>query len=232
MRSRNAAALIALALATPTAALAGGKANPLLGKLMINEWERRSDHNQALHLEAWVGIDTHKLWLKAERDASNGSTEHAELQVLYSRAIAPFWDFQTGLSRELEDGNQDDRLVVGVQGIAPYHVDIEAALLIGQQAELVAELELSYELRLSQAWVLKPELQLRAAAQHSANSALGAGLRQWQPALRLYYYPRREWAPYVGVIWHRRSGDSADYARERGEPRAQEQFAVGLTAWF
>lgn len=232
MNIKTAIAALAFLVTTSHPSWAGGSADPLLAKLMVDEFEQRSDQEQALSLQAWAGYDTQKLWLKAEHEASQGSTGHAELQLLYSHAIAPYWDIQTGLSRALEAGGNEDSLVIGIQGLAPYHFDVEAALFINEHAELVAKLELAYELRLSQAWVLEPELSLSAAAQHRQAAAQGAGIRQWQPALRLYYYPRREWAPYLGVIWHRLSGDSADYARERGEPRAQEQFAVGLTAWF
>ena len=211
-------------------ALAGGKADPVLAKFMVDEVEQRSDQQQAFSLQGWLGTDLNKLWLKAEREAHDGSTESAELQLLYSRAIAPYWDLQGGLQRSFSEDGSDDSVVIGIQGLAPYHFEVDAAVFINDQAELSAELELSYELRLTQRWILEPEITLEAAAQ--GDSENGAGLRREEHALRLYYYPEREWAPYIGAVWQQLYGDTADIAQRRGNPRQQEQFVVGVRAWF
>ncbi|WP_027873503.1 copper resistance protein B [Spongiibacter marinus] len=211
-------------------ALAGGKADPVLAKFMVDEVEQRSDHQQAFSLQGWLGTDLNKLWLKAEREAHDGSTEDAELQLLYSRAIAPYWDLQGGLRRSFSAEGSNDSVVIGIQGLAPYHVEVDAAVFINDQAELSAELELSYELRLTQRWILEPEITLEAAAQGDSES--GAGLRREEHALRLYYYPEREWAPYIGAVWQQLYGDTADIAQRRGTSRQQEQFVVGVRAWF
>ena len=50
--------------------------------------------------------------------------------------------------------------------------------------------------------------------------------------MRLYYYPEQEWAPYIGAVWQQLYGDTADIAQRRGNPRQQEQFVVGVRAWF
>jgi len=50
--------------------------------------------------------------------------------------------------------------------------------------------------------------------------------------LRLRYEVRREFAPYVGVVWSRRFGGTADRVRESGRDASDVQFLAGLRAWF
>lgn len=220
-----------LIAATLPAAQAGGAADPLLGKLMVDEFERRSDQqHSAIAVQGWLGYDRHKVWIKAEREASGASTQQAELQLLYSRAVAPFWDLQSGLRREWHDADHSDSWVLGLQGLAPFQLEIEASLYIDSHAQLSAEVDINYELQLSQQWLLEPNITLQLAAQHDAG--YGGGLRDWQSGLRLYYYPRREWAPYIGLLWQQYFGRTADYVQQRGGSRQSEQLVLGLRAWF
>jgi copper resistance protein B len=50
--------------------------------------------------------------------------------------------------------------------------------------------------------------------------------------LRLRYEIRRQFAPYVGVTWARNFGDTADYARARGERNKNTQLVAGVRIWF
>jgi copper resistance protein B len=50
--------------------------------------------------------------------------------------------------------------------------------------------------------------------------------------VRLRYELRRELAPYLGVTWERRYGDTADFARAAGEDDRDTCFVAGLRAWF
>ena len=111
-----------VALLAVAPAQAGGNADPILTKFILDEVEQRSDHQQVQSAQGWLGNDLNKLWLKADHEAHDGSTEEAELQLLYSRAIAPFWEFQSGLRRSFSDADTEDNLVLGIQGLAPYHL--------------------------------------------------------------------------------------------------------------
>jgi copper resistance protein B len=50
--------------------------------------------------------------------------------------------------------------------------------------------------------------------------------------LRLRYEFRREFAPYVGVSWLQRFGDSADLADAAGEETDEISFVAGFRLWF
>ncbi len=224
------ATLLAIA-ATPVHA--GGKADPLLGKFIIEHWEQRSDEQQSnLTVQGWLGYDHHKLWLKAERDGRAGGTEHGELQLLYRRAVAPHWDLHSGLRREFSEQELRDQFVIGIQGLAPFHLEVDASLYLDEQAQLNAELELSLEWRLSQQWVLEPEIKLALAAQGDDATGDDSGLRTWNSSLRLYYYPQRQWAPYIGLLWQRQDGGTADEPGQTRNRQQREQWLLGLRAWF
>ena len=42
----------------------------------------------------------------------------------------------------------------------------------------------------------------------------------------------REIAPYVGIGWSWRPGDTGDYAQAAGEEDSEFNFLAGLRAWF
>jgi copper resistance protein B len=50
--------------------------------------------------------------------------------------------------------------------------------------------------------------------------------------VRLRYEIKREFGPYIGVIWRERYGRTATFAREQGGRSSKLQFAAGLHFWF
>jgi copper resistance protein B len=43
---------------------------------------------------------------------------------------------------------------------------------------------------------------------------------------------RREIAPYVGLVWTRSYGETADFARVAGDDVDELRFVAGLRLWF
>src|SRR3546814_14163060 len=63
-------------------------------------------------------------------------------------------------------------------------------------------------------------VELNFAAQDIPQNRIGSGLSTAELGLRLRYEVRREFAPYVGISYDRKVGDTARYARaERSEER-------------
>jgi copper resistance protein B len=48
----------------------------------------------------------------------------------------------------------------------------------------------------------------------------------------LRYEVRKEFAPYIGVEWARKVGDTARYARAAGEDADVINFVAGIRFWF
>ncbi|EKY28554.1 copper resistance protein B domain protein [Brevundimonas diminuta 470-4] len=184
--------------------------------------------------QGWTGGDINRFWWKTEGQGEfDGKLHEVEVQALYSRAIAPFWDVQAGVRQDFRpDGEDTTHLTVGLIGVAPYWFEIGAAAFLSTEGDLTARVEAEYDQRLTQKWILQPALELALSASDIPELETGSGLTSVTAGLRLRYEVRKEFAPYVGVEWSRSLGDTADYAKARGADPEDTRFVVGVKAWF
>ena len=185
-------------------------------------------------LQGWSGGDLNRFWWKSEGEGDvDDGLEEVELQALYSRAVTPFWDVQAGLRQDFRpDGENTTHLVLGVQGLAPYWWEVDAAAFLSTEGDLTARVEAEYDQRITQRLILQPRLGIDASAQDIAEQEIGSGLSSIEAGLRLRYEFRKEFAPYVGVEWSRALGETADYIEARGGEPEDTRFVIGLKAWF
>lgn len=184
-------------------------------------------------MQGWYGGDYKRLWIKTEGEGEQGeSPENAELQALYSRRFAPFWDWQLGVRHDFEPRPDRTHLVLGLQGVVPYEFEWDSALFLSNEGDLTARLEVEYDLRITQRLIIQPRLELNAAASDIPELDLGSGVNNSELGLRLRYEISRELAPYIGVAWEQRYGDTKDFARQAGEPASVTSFVVGIHGWF
>lgn len=184
--------------------------------------------------QGWTGGDINRFWWKTEGEgAFDGKLHDAEVQALYSRAVAPFWDVQAGVRQDIRpDGDDTTHLTFGVQGVAPYWFEMSAAAFLSIDGDLTARAEAEYDQRLTQKWILQPAIEVALSASDIPELEMGSGLTSVTAGLRLRYEIRKEFAPYVGVEWSRSFGDTADYAKVRGDDVEATRFVVGIKAWF
>lgn len=184
-------------------------------------------------VQGWVGGDYNKLWLKTEGERVNGSgVESAEVQLLYSRLIADFWDFQAGLRYDFKPEPERSFAVMGVEGLAPYWFEIGASAFVSDQGDVSARLEAEYDLLLTQKLILSPALEMNLAASSDKERGVGSGLNDLELTLTLRYEVIREFAPYIGVSWERKYGRTADFARAEDEDIERTAFMAGVRFWF
>lgn len=209
--------------------------DPTLTKVMINQLEIRKadqgDNPLAWEAEAWVGKDLNKLWLKTEGEKVGSKVEEAELQVLYSRAVAPYWDVQAGVRKDFKPEGRE-WATVGVKGLAPYFFETDAALFVGDDGRTAARLKGEYEIMLTQKTVLSPEAEINLYGKDDPAMGIGSGLSDASAGLRLRHEFKREFAPYVGVNWSKKFGKTADFSRADGEKTEDTQFVAGVRLWF
>ncbi len=224
-----------LALATAPA-WAMENDDPLLASVLVEELEWRADGGDSgagWDIQGWLGYDINKFRFKTEGEWDDDeNVEAADFQALYSRAIAPYWDIQAGWRRELEPGEDRDWAVIGIQGLVPWHFEVDASLFVGESGRTAARVEAEYEFLLTQRWVLTPKLELNAHGKDDPERGIGSGLSNLETGLRLRYEIRREFAPYIGIHHERLFGDTADYAEAEGHGDTETRWVIGLRAWF
>lgn len=183
--------------------------------------------------EGWFGGDVDRLALKTEGE---GVFRHGpaagEVQALYSRAIGPYFNLQAGARQDFGRGPARTYAVAGIEGLAPYWFDVEAALFLSDRGDLLARMEGYHDLRITQRLIVQPRAEINLSAQDMPANRIGAGLVGAEAGLRLRYEIAREFAPYIGVTWERRFGTTRRYARSTGVGDGGFAVAFGLRTWF
>lgn len=209
----------------------------LYSKVLIDRLEVGFSDDNDINVwdaQAWWGGDYDKLWIKTEGEGEQGKAlASLELQALYSRTVAPFWDAQIGLRHDFRPRDHErTHLAIGIQGLAPYRFELDNALFVSDEGDVTARIEAEYEILFSQRLILQPRLELNAAAQAIRELGIGSGVTNTEMGLRLRYEIRREFAPYVGISWTRSYGDTADMRENEGEDTSTVFFVAGIRAWF
>jgi copper resistance protein B len=203
-------------------------------KIMGDRIEYTSQHGEDGYRwdgEAWFGGDIDRLVIKTEGE-SGDDIEDAEIQALHSRAWDHVTDLQIGIRQDIEPNPSRTYLALGFETLLPYWFEAEGALFVGERGQVLARLDGSYDFQLTQRLVLQPRAEVNFAAKDDSAVGLGSGLSDAELGLRLRYEIKREFAPYIGVSWERKFGDTADYARADGERAESTSVVVGLRAWY
>lgn len=188
-------------------------------------------------LVGWIGGPSQRVWMKADGAlAADGGQGRTELQALYGRLVAPFWDLQAGIWLDADVGTGAMRGLgggaLGVQGLAPGWFEVEPVLLLSTGGDLGARLTASYDLYVTQRLVVQPRAETSAWLRSLPEFGVGSGIGESELALRARYEVRREFAPYIGVVWERRFGASGALARAAGVGDRGTFVALGVRAWW
>ena len=182
--------------------------------------------------QAWVGTDLNRLWLRSEGERVGGRTGAADLEVLYGRSIARWWDLVAGVRHDFKPGASQDFAAIGVMGLAPYKFEVAATAYIGESGQTAARAEIEYETLLTNRLILQPLVEFNLYGQDDARRGIGSGLSTVEAGLRLRYEFTRKFAPYVGVVRERAFGRTADFRRDEGEDIDDTRFVAGFRIWF
>lgn len=243
--------LLATAL-TVSAAGIGPRAEPdwplpvhddaFYGQVFFDRLEYRAGDETDVFLwdaQAWYGGDRNRLWIETEgADVVDGGEggEVENFDVLFSHRFDRFWDVQAGVGYQTAYGPGPDpertSLVVGVQGLAPYWFELDTSLRVSEDGDASIDLEAEYDWRLSQRLVLQARAESAYAFDAVPAFETGEGLTGLTAGLRLRYHIAREFAPYAGVSWSGRFGDTRDLFQAEGEDPDTSAVVVGVRWWF
>lgn len=205
------------------------------GMLLIDQLEAfhgRDATGQAWEVEGWYGDDENKLWVRTEGERSGGKLENGDLEAFWNHNVATFWSTQLGVRQDLGEGPGRTWAAFGVQGLAPYWFDVEATGYVGASGHTAARLRADYDMLFTQRLILRPETEINLYGRNDPQRRTGSGVSDVQFGLRLRYEIRRQFAPYIGLNWVRRTGTTADYARQDHQPVLDRQIVAGVRTWF
>lgn len=194
---------------------------------------RDGEEGYAWEGEAWFGGDINRLKLKFSGEGDiDGAIEEAELQALYSRALDPWWNVVAGMRHDIRPDPSRTYAVIGVEGLAPYWFHLEGLAFLSEKGDVHLRAEASVDQRITQRLILQPAAEVNFALQDVPALHVGAGLTDFELGTRLRYEIKPEFAPYIGVEWHRKTGETARLARLGGEDVSAINIVAGIRFWF
>jgi len=183
--------------------------------------------------QAWLGTDYNRLWLKSEGVVhGDGSVDDGRDELLYDRPITTYFNLQAGLRSDLDSKRPRHWAAFGVQGLAPLFFDLEVTGYVSDQGHFAGRVQASYDLLLTQRLILQPEVELNIYSKADPTRDIGAGIADIDTGLRLRYEISRKFAPYIGVAYEGKFGQTANFARNAGDSTSDVRFVFGIRSWF
>ncbi len=212
-----------------TASYAAGTDDPLLTMFVIDKFEilNNDEKTRAWEGSFWLGYDIDKFYLYSTGEATADGLETSQNELVYSRAILPFWDLQAGLAYDKNSDASKTWAEIAISGLAPYFFETRAALLINSDGNAGLRLDAEYEALFTQKLILTPSLEANFYTKDDPKMNLGSGFSSLEVGLRLRYEFIREFAPYVGLTWEKTFGKTKDY-----NPIDETNLVIGARFWF
>ncbi len=210
--------------------------NRIFAHVLLDQFESRTkgpDNALRWDGEGWVGTDMNKLWIKSEGFVSNGVVSDGDQEALYDRPIPRlrYFDAQIGIRADLDSDPSRLWAALGVEGIAPYFFAFAPTLYISDGGHFAGRLNGSYDLLLTQRWVVQPEGELNFYSKDDAPRKIGSGLAEIDSGVRLRYEVSRKFAPYIGFAYNGKYGSTAAFAKQTGESTSEPRFVFGIRIW-
>jgi copper resistance protein B len=183
-------------------------------------------------LEGWFGQTYNRVVLKAEGEFESGDLADARTELLWNRAIAPYWDTQVGMRYDSGAGPNRTWVAAGIEGLAPYWFNLELTAYVGESSRSAFRIDASYDMLISQKLILQPRFEANFYGKDDLERGLGSGLSDMSLALRLRYEIRRELAPYLGIERVSQHGGTEGLTRAAGGDPSDTRLTLGLRFWF
>lgn len=236
MRMWMALALAAVAAAAP--ARAEMLDDAWFAAVRVDQLEYRAggDSNLAAwDLEASYGSDEWKLALESEAEYALRPDEFETLEnrLVVRRMVSEFFDARAGLRLDTPHGPDRVYGLLGFEGLARQWFEVDGDLFLSEKGDLSARFGAEYDLLITNRLFLQPVAELDLAASDDREIGQGQGLTAVELGLRLRYeLVDRSVAPYVGVHWEKKLGETADIARAEGEDTDAARVVVGVKLLF
>lgn len=179
------------------------------------------------------GGDFDKLWLRSQGLKAGGGAVDAETgaEALWWHASGPFWGTTLGVRQDFGPGAHS-WLAAGVEGLAPYWFKVELTGYVSTEGTFAARAKASYDVLLTNRLIATPSAETNLYSRRQADRGLGGGVSNVELGLRVRYEFQRKFAPYVGLVWERSFGRTADFKRLEDEPVTERRLVAGVRLWW
>jgi len=185
--------------------------------------------------DVFIGTDEVKLrWLsEGEYDQNSNSFEALENRLVLQMPISTFFDMRGGVRVDTPKGVDRWYGVLGVTGLAQQWFEVDADLFVSENGNASARLEVAYELLLTNYWILTPSAEINVALSSDREIGIGSGINDIELGARLSYdVIDRSFSPYLGVVYERKLGQTADFARDENDDLGGWRLAIGARLMF
>ena len=206
-----------------------GEGDIFRSSLVVDKLEYQFSDEKATNWDVYgyAGYDINKIYIYSEGEKVKNESANSENQLVYSRAISPFWDAQIGAGYDKNEESHQTWGIIGLQGLSQYFFETRTTLLLGEDGNIGLRAEAEYDALLTQKLILTPSIQLSAYTKDNEEMGIGSGFSNITIGTRLRYEITREFAPYIGVEWNKNLGNTNDISS------LDEVYAVvGMRFWF
>lgn len=202
-------------------------------KLELAHDDHAQQNSGQYELKFWYGNDYNRLYLNTSGEFAQNDLEQASTSLMWWRPFSSYWNTTFGLKQDYVAENTDQTwLGFGISGLAPYWFDVEASVYGALTGHSQLQLNASYDLNISQKWVLQPEVELLAYGKTNVQHRYGAGLAEIKSGLRLRYEITPQFAPYIGFEHERFVGKTAKLYKDLEDDRSSRKILLGLRFWY
>ena len=184
-------------------------------------------------VDAWYGKDERRLAVRSEGSVETKDDKKIDslTSLAYWKPLSIFWNGEAGVAYDTK--NDKAALMAGIVGTAPYFVETDARAYLYTDGQVRLDLGTAYEWRLTQRWVVRPEVGLTAFSKDDTDNGIAKGFNDFDAEVRLMYETlNRQLAPYVGVSYSTALGDARDLRRQENKSVDSSSLTAGVTFWF
>lgn len=205
---------------------AAGKDDPLNYKVTFDALQMKYDNNKDKTFEwdmnAWLGYDLNKIYIYSEGERTKSENE-SENQIVWSNAIAPYWDIQYGLGIDKTKENTKNWAVLAFSGMSSYFFEIRTAFLLDDNGNLGLRASAENEFLLTQKLRINVNSELSAYSKDDEKYEIQRGFSSLSLGANLKYEITKEFAPYIGLVYDKSFGDNTSSATS---------LVLGISLWF
>jgi copper resistance protein B len=230
--------VFSLAILTPVVSHSAETSNVYYGLQMEEIEYRFGDNGNDTFVydgDAFIGTDELKLrWQgDGELDLDINRFESLSNQLVLQKPVSDFWDIKGGVRYTSPKGPDRWYAVLGLSGLAPQWIEVDTDLYLSDEGNVSASLDMEYETLITNYLILTSSFNIEGAFSSDRDIGVGSGINGIEAGLRLSYDVwDRAISPYIGVVYERKFGQTANFLTNEGEEPDVWNFVIGTKLMF